>query len=497
MSFPQISLWYSVLGGFNGHHVSTLAQTRKLVEAVTVSNIVPDPAGKWRTSFGFTEVRASAPSGTPDWLGIFHMGDLTDTLILAGDDGKIYQDDASPPTEITGGTAHSSDANNLMRGEIANDVLMMVSDDRDTVRQLTSGLTLTDLSGTPPKGIDIKSFGRRIHMFAPDVSATIHRHISSFTSANDSNTSWTNPVTTNFLNYGRPGEKLTLKGAEIFKDHMMVFSEDKIFPVYQTPNAEVPFAFQDPLMNEEGGGPPIIHSVVKANEHLYWISRNMDVKRMNAAGQVESIGFAAQPFLRGLSNSRRTSTVGGWEPKFRLVVWAVSDGSDSTNKTCLLLQVDTGQFYIRTISRNAFANRTVSGEIRLIGGGHAGKFYNEFVGATGNLDDAGALIDADIKGNRHHWGLPGVIKKGMVLAVVLDPIGSETVTVQGNYDDETAFTSLDTTIPVSGTDYITKYFPLDPHEYFQPRFRNAISGEAYRVVRYGVSPPTSRYSVHT
>jgi len=497
VAFPLISLWFDNLEGQNGHHVSTLRQSQKGVEMSKAANVIPNPPGMLTTSPGFTEIRATAISGTPLITGMQHMGDLVDSLILAASDGKIYQDSANPPAEITGGTAHTSGGDNLARFEITNDVLLIVNQERDVVRQLTSGLTLTDLSGTPPQGLDVKLFGRRVHMFSPDVSGTIHRHISSFTSSDDSNTAWTAPTTTNFINYGRPGEKLNIKGAEIFKDHMMVFSADKIFPVFQTPSAELPFSFQNPIMNEEGGGPPIIHAVVKANDHLYWISENMDVKSMDASGEIRSIGFAAQPFLRGLNDSRRDVTVGAWEPKFRLIVWAVSDGSDTANADLLMLHVDTGQFFFRTISRNAFVNRVVSGEIRLVGGGNAGKIYNEFTGTTGDLDDASSAIDADIQGPRHHLGLPGVVKKGVIMAVELDPIGSETVTIQGNVDDETAFTTLDTTIAVSGTDIITKYFKLNPFDRFQPRFRDATSGEQYRVIRYGFSRPTSTYSAHT
>lgn len=494
MAQPNIELWFDVLKGYNAHHADRLEQSRSGVELVTAQNIIPDPPGEWVTSPGFSKVRGTAISGTPAITGIFHMGDLADSLILVGSDGEHYQDSANPPAAIASGTDFTSGAGNLVRGTIFNNVLITVSKQRDAPQQITSSIVRSDLSGTPPKGVDVKSFGRRVWMFSPNISGTIWRHIASFGTTDDVATTWTNPSTTEMLNFGTPGGKFNVLGGEVFEDHLMAFTEDSVFPIYQTVNSDLPFAYQSDVLDEEGGGPASIHSVVKADKRLYWISRNFDVKMMLPNKIIKSIGFPVHVFLRGINESRKNLIVGGFEPRYRMVVWCLSNGSDTQNKTALCLHVDTGWFFIRTISRNAFGYRIVSGQPRLIGGGYAGFFYNEFDSSTtGNLDDSTALIDADIQGPRHHLGMPGVIKKGVIMAVVFDPISTETVTVQGNYGDETAFTSLNSTVTMSGTDYKTAYFKLNPFEYFQPRFRDANSGERIRVLKYGFSRPTSNW----
>ena len=271
----------------------------------------------------------------------------------------------------------------------------------------------------------------------------------------------------------------------------MAFTQDDVFPIYTTPNATLPLAFQKSIFSEAGGGPVGAHAVVPTAEGLYWLSQNFDVKRMRGF-QVTSIGRAVQPFLRGLNDSRRAFAVGGFEPKYRMVCWQVSDGADTQHKTMLCLQIDTGWFYVMTVQVNALANRVVAGELRLIGGHYHGLFSNLFDGSTtGDLQDATALIDADVIFPRLHLGLPGIVKKVPYVCMEFDPISTEVVTVQFRLDDATSWSNFpESTYTMSGTDVKTGWFTIPgPFERIALRCRDANSGERMRLLRLGFPQP--------
>ena len=490
MAVQPVRLWYPVFGGYNEQQIETLRQDSRLLELSQSQDVISDPLGSLVTRPGFSAVRASAISGTPTITGMAHMQDLADEFILAGA-GTFYRDSANPPGAIAGGTSMTSSATNLVRFATFNDLLIAASQSRDLPQTFNSSVSRADLGGTPARGLDVKAFARRVCMFSPIYSSTTYRSLMAFTSANDNQAAWTAPVTINFLNFGRTGTDVNLLGGEHYKDRLMAFTEDRLFPIYATPSALLPMAFQDSLFSEDGGGPPVIHAVVPANERLYWISRNRDVKALYGT-TVESIGYPVQPFLRGLTDAQLTNLVGGWEPKYRMVVWAMADAASSTHNVVLALHVDTKQFHLHTLSRTAFCNRIVSGQQRLIGGGLAGLFYNEYdTSLTGNADNAATAIDADIMTPRLHLGLPDTTKKVPYVAVQFDPIGTEAVTVQYQLDDATSWSSFaESPFTMSGTDKRTARFSIPaPFQDIRLRFRDANSGERYRVIRFGFPKP--------
>lgn len=491
MSIEPVSLWFGALGGQNSQHTDKLKQSRELVEMATASNVIPDPEYALITSPGFSKVRATAITDSPDIIGMYHLGGLADEFVLMGGNGLLYRDNANPPGSITSGTAFTASATNYPRFDVHENLTIIVNQSRDLPQTLNSSMTRADLGGTPPRGIDYKVFARRGCMFAPSYSGTTYRSYMSFNSVNDDHDAWTTPITTNRLNFGREGTKANVLGGELFEAHLMTFTEDMVFPVYATPNADQPLGFRDAVFKEDNGGPSIIHSVVAGDGKLFWISRNMDVKMMLRDMRVVSIGYPIQPFLRGLNDSRRTSIIGGYEPRYQLVIWAVSDGSDTENSDAILYHIPTGQFYFRTISRASFANRVVSGQARLIGGGYSGFFYNEFDSSTtGDLDNAASAIDADIITPRHHLGLPDARKHVRFFEAEFDPIGSETVTVSYRYDDNTSWSNFSSTAAISGTDVYRKRFYFgSAFRRVQLRFRDANSGERYRLLRYGFPKP--------
>ena len=497
MPLPDVSIWFS-LKGQNSQQIDTLKQGTDGAELSQASNVIPDPVGAFVTTPGFSKVRSTAIANGPAITGMFHMEDLADEFLLGNSlTGRLARDNANPPADIATGTAFTTGANVLLRGDFHENLLIVCSNARDLPQTVSASAVVADLGGTPPRGIDFKVFGRRGLMFSPSHGGTVYRSLASFNSANDDHDAWTTPVTINFLNFGKYEGEASVQGGEYFQDHLMAFTERAVYPIYQTPNADLPLAFQQAVFSEKGGGPPNIHAVVAANDRLYWISRNFDVKMMLGDRSVKSVGYPIQPFLRGLNDSRRVYTIGGFEPQYRIVWWAVSDGSDTTNLDCVGIHVDTNQFYFRTISRNAFCNRKVSGELRLIGGGYSGFFYNEWdASTTGDLDNAASAIDADVMSARHHLGLPGLRKRVLFLAVEFDPIGSEAVTIQYQLDDEQSWSSFAASpLTLSGTDSVVKYFGIPKaFKKIRVRFRDANSGERYRVLRYGFPKPSYVYT---
>ena len=498
MARPEPTLWYPVLGGQNDQHIETLRQDPELLELDVASNVVPDPLGAVATRDGFSHVRASAISGTPAITGMSHkLRDVADKLILTGSDGKAYEDSANPPTAKAGGTDFSTGADNLTRFDVHEQMLVMVSRLRDLPQTINSSGTKADLGGTPPRGLDYRVFGRRGFMFAPIYSSTTYPERISFNSANDDHDAWANPVTTNFLNLGRPGSGVQVVGGEVHADHLMAYTSDKVFPIYTTPNATLPFAFRKEVFSEEGGGPVGAHALVSAADSVFWISQNFDVKQQTGFA-VKSVGYPIQPFLRGLSNSRRAFIVGGWEPKYRMVVWQVSDGSDTQHKDMIGLQVDTGQFFFFTLQCNALANRVVSGELRLIGGHYHGLFSNLFDGSTaGDLQTAATAINASLRTPRLHLGKPFTRKKVPYAVLQFDPIATETVTLDTYYDDSTSADET-TTVALSGTDlgYVTVELTR-PFQHVQFAVSDANSGERFRLMRVGFPAPLITYAQRT
>ena len=500
MAFAPVKLWYELFPGYSAQQIESLQQGKRGVELVKAQDVISFPLGKIWTRPGFSKVRSSAISGTPSITGMFHLGDLADEFILWGSaDGKPYRDNANPPGVLAGGTPFTTGANVLVRGDIFNDKLITCSNARDLPQTISAAAAWADLGGTPARGVDVKAFARRVCMFSPAYAGTTYRSFMSFTSANDDQTAWTAPVTINFLNFGRIGTDVNVLGGEFFIDHLMTFTEDAAFPVYATPNALLPLAFQDFAFSEDGGGPPNIHSVVKADNKLFWISKNSDVKVMLPDKSVHSIGFPIQPYLRTLADTRRIYTVGGWNPQYRMITWSVTPNGGSTNTVVIDMPVDLlnlsqhrAAFYIHTLTRNAFANRTVGGQSRQIGGGLAGYFYNEYDGsATGNADDSTAIIDADVITPRFHLGLPDVKKKVTYCAIEFDPIATESVTVQYQLDDNQSWTSFpESPFVMTGTDKKIARFTIPaPFEDISIRIRDNNTGEAYRALRVGFPKP--------
>ena len=490
MALPEMALIYDLLGGTNFQHEGRAAQRPDLLECVDGSqNLISDPAGEWVTRPGFSHVRASAISGAPTITGMAHMKDVVDAFILATSAGKVYQDNASPPTEITLGTAFTSGATNLIRFAIHNDLLILASQSRDLPQTINASLTGANLGGTPARGLDVKSFFRRLCMFSPLYSSTTYPNRMSFTSANDDQTAWVAPIAVNSLRFG---ERAVL-GGEVLGDFLFAFTADAVFRVYATPNATLPLAIQQNVWVEDGGGPPSIHSVVNAAGRLWWPSRNGDLKVATDDGLVRSAKLSTnvQPYLRGLADAYRSLCVGGFEPQYRMICWGVAPSGQTTNQAMLVYHVDTGFAFVHTLAVQALAARGVGGDPRLLGGHYNGLFSNLYDSSTvGDLQTAASTISAIARLPRLHHGQPGTKKKISYVGIEFDPISTETATVAANYDDDTGFTDVSASVAISGTDTATARIKTpQPYDRLQLQIRNAVANERMRVTRLGVPAP--------
>ena len=490
MAWGPARYWLTVIGGVNKQDMTVLRQDRELMELASGDNLIPDPVGKLVTAPSSTEVRATAMSGSPAVTGLFHqLRDRANVFILGGQDA-LHQDSANPPAAISGGTAFTDSADNLLRADVHEALLIIVSRQRDLPQTINTSVTRADLGGTPPRGLDYKVFGRRGFMISPSIGGTIHYEKASYNSANDDHDAWTAPGTVNFLNFGREGSGVSTLGGEVHANHLMVYTQDKVFPVYTTPNALAPFAIRDEVFSEDGGGPVGAHAIVSGGGKVFWVSRNFDVKRQRGFS-VESIGYAVQPFLRGLNQARMDFVSGGFDPRYRIVWWAVSESAQSTHNILMGVQADTEQFYFRTLARNAFGYRVVSGEPRLIGGDYGGKFYNEFDGNTT------VAIDADGQTPPLHLGMPNEVKKVPYVAFRFAIIGSASVTISHRIDDAASWTEFTgSPVTISGNRIETVQLPMpQPFEHLELRFRNNTSGERFRLLGIGFPQPVALRTV--
>src|SRR3990167_2365240 len=138
-AWSPVSLWFPVLGGQNSQQIELLRQDQRLVEMSQAFNVIPDPEGALVTRPGFSHVRATAITDTPAITGMFHMKALANEFILGNSvTGGLNRDSANPPGAITGGTAFTTGANTLLRGDIFNNFLIIVSNARNVPQTVNS-----------------------------------------------------------------------------------------------------------------------------------------------------------------------------------------------------------------------------------------------------------------------------------------------------------------------------------------------------------------------
>ena len=452
---------------------------------------------------GFTEVRATAINASGIFTGMAHQGEIADrflmTVSIAGTSHNIYQDDANPPTAITGGTNFTIGQDqlatllNFTDGSTTGTIIVTLARD---LPQFVNGsgtrsnFTIAGTGLTSLKPAIGEVFGQRVLYANYDQDGTIYFNRLAWTDLRDGNL--ITDITTQFQSFERrTADKI--RGMRVISDFCVVGSRDYLSLLALTPQGSAPFAVQDVPLGA-GQGPISHHGMLSMFQRVAWMAQSGIFSLEGQKGEVikEWTRFI-KPTINDLSESRREFAIAGYDPELDIGMWAVSESGQAAHNKVIAVNFQTEEVYIWTLTRNAFGMRIVSGEQRLIGGGLVGKFYNENRTATftGNADNASTAIDADVITPRHHCGNPNLVKLFAGIKVAFDPQAtSEAVTLQYRLNDASAWSSFaDSPYSVTGTanDIREKFFPLmKSGTHLQLRFRDVNSGQNFRVQNYTI-----------
>ena len=455
---------------------------------------------------GFSEIWATGAS-IGGVLGIItgmqYQGAIADRLLVtashAAQRHTLWRDNSGTATEIALGTNLTIGQDNLTSlvnfTDGTNPVTIIVSLLRDLPQSVNASavaanMTIAGTGLTSLKPAFAVTFGARMHYLNCDRDGTVFQDRDYYTDIRDGNL--ITDHTTQFLSFERvDGDPL--KGALVLSDVMLVGSRNYLSFVVRNTIGSDPFRQQDIAIG--GGQGPVSHQgmITVSKQRAAWAATS---GIFSLEGQEGEVIKERTPYLRlywkSLNQARLEFVSAGYDSKTEIGVWAVSESAQTTHNKVVGVNFATGENYIWTLGRNAFTTRLVSGDQRLVGGGFTtGKIWNEVQTSvfTGNVEDASAAIDADVMTPRHHCGDPTRVKLFLGVKVTFDPQGtSEAVTVQYRLNDATSWTSFASSpYSVTGTDVKQKYFPLvKSGTHLQLRFRDANSGQAFRVQKYSL-----------
>lgn len=453
---------------------------------------------------GFTKVRSTTINAAGIITGMAHQGEIADRFILtvsiAAGSHQPYQDAANPPTVMAGGTNLTIGQNNLTTllnfTDGSNAGTIILARERDLPQFINSSGTRSDftIAGTgltslkPAIG---EIFGNRAMYGDVNRDGTVLNDRVYYTDVRDGNL--LTDHTTQFLSFERRiADKV--RGMRVLSDVMLIGSRDYLSFAVLTNNSSDPFRIQDVAIGAGQG--PISHQgmITCSQQRAAWWAQTGIFSLEGSQGEViKDWTKVIRPYINDLSESRREYVSAGYDPYLDIGMWAVSESGQTAHNKVIGVNFTTGEVYIWTLTRNAFSPRIVSGEQRLIGGGLVGLFYNENQTGTyvGNADDATAAIDADVISPRHHCGSPTLVKLFGGIKITFDQQGtSEAVTVQYRLNDASSWTSFAASpYTVTGTagDVNQKFFPLmKAGTHLQLRFRDANSGQAFRIQKYAI-----------
>lgn len=452
---------------------------------------------------GFTEVRGTTINAAGIGTGMAHQGSIAENFLLAvsiaAGSHNLYQDSANPPVAIAGGTNFTIGQDNLTtflnftNGTTAGTIVLSLLRDLPqfvdgTVTRSDFTIAGTGLTSLKPAIGEI--FGQRAMYGNVNFDGTIYTNRIYYTDIRDGNLI-TDP-TTQYLTFERKTAD-QVRGMKVLSDIMLVGSRDYLsFIVLNTVGSD-PFRTQDVAIGAGQG--PISHQgmITCSNQRAAWWGQTGIFSLEGSQGEViKEWTKSLRPYItNSLSESRRIYSVAGYDAETDIGLWAVSETGQSAHNRVIAVNFSTGENYLWTLSRNAFATRIVSGAQVLQGMGYVGKFYNENQIGTlvGNADSATTAIDADIITPRHHCSEPSYVKLFAGVKVVFDYQGSsEAVTVQYRLNDSSTWVSFaDSPYTVTNTagDVCQKFFPLfKAGTHLQLRFRDANSGQAFRIQKY-------------
>mgnify|MGYP001558459822 CR=1 FL=1 len=505
MSWSRYSknmIWYSIFKGLWTREpvgdIPTDPKKNETYLAQATNVYAPGISTVLRKRPGFTQVRSTAINASGIFTSLVHQGEIADrmlmTVSIAGTSHNIYQDSANPPAAIAGGTNFTIGADNLVDyghfTDGTNPGTILISRLRNLPQFINasgtrSNFTIagTGLTSLLPSIMEI--FGQRALYGNCDNDGTVFDDRVYWSAVRDGNA--VTDDTTDFESF-ETKDKDRVRAIRKISDICMVGKLNNVFTLILTPEASRPFSIQE----EPGGrlkGPVSQQACLEADQRLYWLGQT-GIHSLDSRFQIKDWADQIAPTIEGLNDTdRREFSIAGYDPHSNIIQFCVSDGTDTTHKTVIALNIKTGAIYIWTDSRNAYGYRFVSDEHRLIGGGYTGFFYNEMqTGSDGNLDDATAVIDADVFTPRFWLNAYGHKQKVPLIYLSVDPIGSESLTVQFRLDDSTQWSDpTGSPYAVSGTDHDMLLVPIRAWaERIQLRFRNNTASAVYSVKAVGI-----------
>lgn len=445
---------------------------------------------------GFTEVRSTAINAAGIGTGMVHLGEIADEFIvavsIAAGSHNLYRDNANPPGALAGGTNFTIGADNLIDPLLFTDgtspMAIFLSRLRDLPQSVTATPTRanftiagTGLTSLKPGFGEV--FAQRALYGDVDVDGTVYDDRVYWSDIRDGNL--ISDPTTQFLSF-ETRLKDKVRAIRKLSDICLIGKLNNVFTMVPTPEASVPFMVQE----EPGGknkGPISQQAVVELDQKLFWLGQS-NIHSLDQFFAIKDWADPIQTTIRGLSDTRRDFSICGVDSERSLILFNVSNSGQTTNDLTIGLNVKTGAIYLWTLRRNAFGYREVSGQQRLMGMGYIGKFYNELTGMAGDLDDATAVIDADVFTPRLWVNAYGMKKKVPYVLLKVDPIGTESLTVQWRQDDSTTWLDpAGSPYPISGTDDDTIVVPIKSVlDRIQLRIRNNTAAEVYLVKAVGI-----------
>lgn len=511
--YARYTKWYALFQGlWTEDSSSDMPQEQMLVQNLVGRGLKSVPGASYlaqanniygpgvsrvlRTRPGFGKINATAVNAAGIYTSLVHLGEIADktygTVSIAAGSHNIYDFATDPPGAVAGGTNFTIGADNLIDALLFHDGTLpgcfFVSRQRDLPQFINNAGTRSNatISGTgltslkPSLG---EIFAQRALWGDYNQDGTIY----------DDRVAWSairngksiGDITTDFLSF-ETRSKDRVRAVRKLSDICLIGKLHNVFTMVPTQDAATPFIIQEEPAGRNKG-PVSQQAVIEASQQLFWLSQS-NINSLDANFQIRDWADPIQPTIRALADSRRDFAVAGHDPDRHLVLFTVSDAGQTTNDLTIALNYKTGALYLWSIRRNCYGFREVNGQVRLIGGGYTGFAYNELTGTAGNLDDATAIIDADVITPRYWVGAYGMKKKIPLVFLKVDPIGSEQLTVQYRLDDATTWEDPSgSPYPVSGTDDDTIVVPIRAvADRIQLRIRNNTLNAVYLVKAIGI-----------
>jgi hypothetical protein len=494
--FSNSIVWYSVFKGlYTQEPVADMPQDGRKGECyLAQANDVyaPGISAVLKKRPGFTKVRSTTINVAGAVTGMVHMGEIADEFLLSvsitAGTHNVYRDNANPPAAIAGGTNFTVGIDNLVDWVLftdgTNPGAIAFNRLRNTPQFFVAATTRSDFSITgttlPQFG---EVFGSRLLMAAPSVGGTVYDDRVYYSDLRDGNL--ISDTTTQFLSF-ETAKKDKVRALKVLSDICLVGKLHNIFVMAVTPTAGRPYAVRE-LPGGRGRGPVSHQGVVEADSRLIWMGQS-NIHSLDLNGEVKDLADVIKPTINGLLDTGRDYTVAAYDQKTDMVLFNVYDAGDTTKDLCIALNIKTGAIYLWNLKRNAYATRLVSGQPRVIGGGYGGFFYNEFTGTAGAADDATTVIDSDVYTPRFRLSAYGHTKKIPFVILKVDPIGTESITVEYRLDDSTTWiAATGSPFTVSGTDDDQIIVPIGAvARRIQLRFRNNTAAEVYSIKQVGI-----------